>query len=200
MKQGSSSTKPAWDNINKHITPHARANTLFHHEQTLPLQCSHHYCHIVEQPAARAWCLPQGWYKPGASPSNVQHMTIHIMYFKSCLLQYLETGDLDPVLISSPPSFSSSGTEVIPSLLEEASNGLRYLKVLQRFQQQPKIHRKQSPSSTTVIGVGGEPHKEKEAGKDSGGFKQRGEGTYLKKIKNWEWQCCFTCKFLKCMD
>lgn len=46
---------------------------------------------------------------------------------KSFLLQYLETGDVDPLLISPPPlSFSSSGTEVIPSLLDEASNGLRY--------------------------------------------------------------------------
>jgi len=66
---------------------------------------------------------------------------------------------------------------------------LRYLKVLQRCQQQPKNTWKTASFLLYHFhGVGGEPCEEKAAGKDSGSFEQR-EGTSLKKTEKWEWQC-----------
>lgn len=129
---------------------------------------------------------------------NIQHfkyITWMQIVMKSFLLQYLETGDVDPLLISLPLSFSSSGTEVIPSLLDEASNGLKQWRYYKGPSSSPRYMENSPSSSTIIIGVGGN-HVRRKKREKMGGFKQR-EGTCLKKTGNLEWQCCF--KFLICM-
>lgn len=163
MKQDPPSTKPAWDNINKHITPHARANnnTPFHHKQPQPLQCSHRYCHVVDQ------LLHHPMF-------NIWKTLFEYKFMKCCLLQYQGTWELDPVLISPILQFLRNWgyTQLPRSSIKQFQRSKSTTKVLAAAQNTWNL------SSTTVIGVGGEPYKDKEAEEDIEGFNQR-DGTHL---------------------
>lgn len=138
-----------------HITP-------FHHEQSQPLQCSHHYCHIVDQ------LLHHPMF-------NVWNTLCEYKSMKRCLLQYLGTWELDPLLISPILQFLRNWgyTQLTRSIIEQFERSESTTKVLAAAQNTWNL------CSTTIIGLGEEPCKEKEAEKDSRGFNpQRLKGKF----------------------
>lgn len=143
-----------------HITP-------FHHKQSQPLQCSHHYCHIVDQ------LLHHPMF-------NIWNTLYEYKSMKRCLLQYLGTWELDPLLISPILQFLRNWgyTQLTRSIIEQFERSESTTTVLAAAQNTWNLW------CTTIIGLGEEPCKEKEAEKDSGGFNPKDRPQRRRKIWN----------------